>query len=67
LADAITIHCSHELRAMNPPVKYTCAEYRQEMMLLGLMRRLEAPGLPDAEREVIAEKIRRLKQQMGMD
>lgn len=52
---------------MNPPVKYTCAEYRQEMMLLGLMRRLEAPELPDAEREVIVEKIRRLKKQMGMD
>ena len=52
---------------MNPPAKYTCAEYRQEMILLGLKRRLEAPGLPDAERKTIAEKIRRLEQQMGMD
>jgi hypothetical protein len=52
---------------MNPPVKYTCAEYRQEMMLLGLMRKLESPGLPDRERKTIVEKIRRLEQQMGMD
>ena len=37
------------------------------MMLLALMRKLETPGLPDAERQAIADKIRRLEQQMGMD
>jgi hypothetical protein len=47
--------------------KYTCTEYRQEMILLGLMRQLEAPGLPEAQRIHIAEKINELKRQMGMD
>ncbi len=51
---------------MNPSGKYTCTEYRQEMILLGLKRKLEDPGLPEAERICIAEKIRELEQLMGM-
>ncbi len=46
---------------------YTCAEYRQEMILLGLKRQLETPGLPEAQRMRIAEKIDELERQMGMD
>ncbi|MGA6926593.1 MAG: hypothetical protein WBY88_12970 [Desulfosarcina sp.] len=52
---------------MKPAGKYTCTEYRQEMILLSLKRQLEDPGLPDAERIRLAEKVRRLEQQMGMD
>ncbi|MBC2711617.1 MAG: hypothetical protein HGJ94_11720 [Desulfosarcina sp.] len=47
--------------------KYTCTEYRQEMILLGLKRQLEDPGLPEAEKRCIAEKISELEQQIGMD
>lgn len=47
--------------------KYTCFEYRQEMVLLGLKRQLEDPALPEAERMCIAEKVRELERQMGMD
>ncbi len=52
---------------MKPSGKYTCVEYRQEMILLGLKRQLGDPGLPEAERVRIAEKARELAQQMGMD
>jgi hypothetical protein len=47
--------------------KYTCTEYRQEMMLLGLKRQLEDPGLAETERIRLAEKVRELEQQMGLD
>lgn len=46
---------------------YTCTEYRQEMILLGLKRQLEDPGLPEPEKICIAERVRKLEQQMGMD
>jgi hypothetical protein len=52
---------------MKPVGNYTCAEYRQEMMLLGMKRQLEDPGLPESERIRIAERVRELEQQMGMD
>ena len=52
---------------MQPNVKYTCTEYRQEMILLGLKRQLENPGLTESERMRIAEKVRQLEQQIGMD
>ncbi len=52
---------------MKPAGKYTCTEYRQEMILLGLKRQLEAPELTEAQQVRIAEKIRELEQQMGMD
>ncbi len=52
---------------MKPLAPYTCTQYRQEMILLGLKRQLENPELPEALRVRIAEKVRRLEQQMGMD
>ena len=45
---------------MKPTGRYTCTEYRQEMILLGLKRQLEDPVLPDAQRVHVAEKIREL-------
>ena len=52
---------------MKPPGKYTCLEYRQEMILLGLKRRLEDPGLPETEKIRLSEKVREMEQQLGMD
>jgi hypothetical protein len=52
---------------MLPMGKYTCQEYREEMLLLGLKRQLEDPALPEAEKQRLVEKIRELEQKMGMD
>ena len=52
---------------MKHHLKYTCSEYRQELILLGLKRQLENPDLPETQRARLAEKIRRMEQQMGMD
>lgn len=52
---------------MPPSSKYTCTEYRQEMILLGLKRRLADPALPEAEKRQIAAQIRDLEKRMGMD
>lgn len=52
---------------MNPTGKYTCLEYREEMLLLGLKRQIADPALPETEKRRLAEKIRELEQQMGMD
>ncbi|MDL2268499.1 hypothetical protein LJC71_00945 [Desulfosarcina sp. OttesenSCG-928-A07] len=46
--------------------QYTCTDYRQEMILLGLRRQLSDPRLSDAQREEIMKKIREMEYQMGM-
>ncbi len=45
---------------------YTCNEYRQEMMLLGLRRRLNREGLTDAEKEQLQHEIAQLETDMQM-
>lgn len=54
---------------MNPsPLrKYTCADYREEMRLLGLKRRLEREDLPEEERRRLTEEIERIERCMAMD
>lgn len=52
---------------MSPTGKYTCLEYREEMLLLGLKRQLEDPTLSETEKQHLAEKIRKLEKKMGMD
>lgn len=47
--------------------QYTCNEYREEMILLGLQRRLADKTLTDKERRAILDEIRRVEQQMGID
>ncbi len=47
--------------------KYTCSDYRQEMILVGLINRLKDPDLKESERLVIEEQVKRLKADMGMD
>ena len=47
--------------------RYTCQDYRQEMILLGLQRRLNEPGLSDEERRNIREEIQKLELEMSFD
>ncbi len=46
--------------------KYTCNEYRTEMILLGLNNRLNQENLTEEERQNIKEEIARLETDMGM-
>jgi hypothetical protein len=48
-----------------PP--YTCRQYREEMVLLGLRKRLSASELTEKERQTIEKEIRWLEAQMGME
>ncbi len=46
--------------------RYTCAEYRQEMRLLGLQRRLAQESLSEAARAELLAEIRRLEEALEM-
>lgn len=46
--------------------QYTCSDYRAEMILLSLQRRLEKNDLSDSERQSLEAEIKRIKQEMGM-
>jgi hypothetical protein len=46
---------------------YTCADYREEMVLLSLKRRLADAGLDENEKRRLEEQIRKLEAQMGMN
>ena len=50
-------------RAMKP---YTCTEYRQEMILLSLQRRLADPNLDPVEKQRLKEQIRKIEKDMDM-
>lgn len=52
---------------MERPTKYTCTEYRQEMLLLALQRRISQEKLTEAERRELEENIRKLEAEMDMD
>lgn len=47
--------------------RYTCHEYREEMLLLGLRRQLADDSLTAAEKEALQKEIAKLEQQMGME
>ena len=46
--------------------KYTCNDYREEMILLGLQKRLNQADLSDEERRELLKEIKALEKQMGM-
>ncbi|WP_300457998.1 hypothetical protein [Desulfobacula sp.] len=46
--------------------KYTCNEYREEMILLGLQKRLAAPNVTPEEKKELLREIARVEQQMGI-
>ena len=46
---------------------YTCTDYRNEMILLGLTRRLQEEGLDSGQAEDLRRQIKALQAEMGMD
>jgi hypothetical protein len=44
---------------------YTCNEYREEMILAGLKKRLSQTDLSDTERSEIEQEILRIEKVMG--
>ena len=46
---------------------YGCGDYRKEMILLGLKKRLDDTGLSAEEKEAITEEIQRLESETGLD
>lgn len=47
--------------------KYTCNDYRQEMILMALEKRLATSALTPEEEETIKNEIKQLQESMGMD
>ncbi len=47
--------------------KYTCNEYREEMILLGLQKRLSSEKLSPKEKENLLMEITKVEKQMGID
>ena len=45
---------------------YTCNEYREEMVLLGLQRRLHAEDISEEERKSLKQRIKDLEVSIGM-
>ena len=45
---------------------YTCSDYRQEMILLGLLKQLNDAHLTDKEQQQILDQIEKLEEKMGM-
>lgn len=50
----------------NPPA-YTCNEYREEMILLGLKNKLSQMDAASTERPLLEAEIERLEKEMGLD
>ncbi len=47
--------------------KYTCNEYREEMILLGLKKRLTSSDLTQEEKEKLQKEIQKIEKQMDME
>jgi hypothetical protein len=47
--------------------RYTCNDYRQEMMLAGLRKQLANANLDESEKKQLEEQIRQLEAEMGLD
>jgi len=45
--------------------RYTCAEYREEMVLLALQRKLQNPALSSEEIEALKKEITDLETRIG--
>ena len=54
---------------MNRPVKkkYNCASYREEMMLLSLLRRFHDEGVSQEEKSLIKKQVMALESEMGLE
>ncbi len=51
----------------NQTSSYTCREYREEMILLSLQKKLSAPDLTPKEKEQLLTEIAAVEARMGMD
>ncbi len=51
---------------MSDQNKYTCNEYRQEMILLSLRMRLNKENLPESEKKLIQREIQQIETAMDM-
>ncbi len=47
--------------------RYTCNDYRQEMILVGLRKQLGNPQLSKTEKDQLEKQIRQLEVEMDMD
>lgn len=47
--------------------RYTCTDYRQEMMLAGLRKQLTDPNLSAEQLERLRREIERLEAEMGLE
>lgn len=47
------------------PARYTCNDYRQEMILLGLRQKLQRSDLTEAEKTKLMEEISKLEKAIG--
>jgi hypothetical protein len=55
------------MTSYHPAGTYTCQEYRDEMILLALQKKLAAPDLSPEEKQRILEEIAEVEARMGMD
>ena len=55
------------MKKSNKCGQYTCNDYRIEMILLGLQKRLSTKGLTSQEKESLIEEIAKVEKQMGID
>ena len=46
--------------------RYTCKDYREEMVLVGLRKQLADPNLKEAEKNRLLEQIQQLENDMGL-
>ncbi len=51
----------------NQTSPYTCREYREEMILLALQKKLSAPDLTPEEKQQLLTEIAAVEARMGMD
>jgi hypothetical protein len=47
--------------------KYNCASYREEMILLSLLRRLHDEGVSKEEKSLIKREVMALESEMGLE
>ena len=52
---------------MSQHQKPTCSDYRQEMILLGLQRRLAKEDLSESEKKAIKAEIEKLEKEIRLD
>ncbi|MFU8769369.1 MAG: hypothetical protein ACNA7H_06490 [Desulfotignum sp.] len=55
------------MKTENQTSPYTCREYREEMILLALQKKLSAPDLTPEEKARLVAEIARVEARMGMD